>query len=172
MHCPKCGQQQAAEDTRFCSRCGFSLGAVSLVIANEGELPISHIEATEPDARKNGLKQGLFVMLLAVVIVPLLTAIAIGLRFGPTIPLIALILLLGGGFLRLAYAFLFEASTPTHKTVANGSSARNAFETKNNEERRSFPSAAYTAPAREGWRAETNDLATPSSVTESTTRLL
>jgi hypothetical protein len=29
MHCPRCGQQQISDQTKFCSRCGFQLGLVS-----------------------------------------------------------------------------------------------------------------------------------------------
>ena len=29
MFCPQCGQQQASDATRFCSRCGFQLEAVA-----------------------------------------------------------------------------------------------------------------------------------------------
>src|SRR5215213_2545437 len=39
MHCPRCGQQQASEETKFCSRCGFPLGLVSEILAHGGFLP-------------------------------------------------------------------------------------------------------------------------------------
>ena len=39
MFCPNCGQQQATEQMRFCSRCGFPLGLVSEILANGGFLP-------------------------------------------------------------------------------------------------------------------------------------
>ncbi|MDQ3061353.1 MAG: zinc ribbon domain-containing protein [Acidobacteriota bacterium] len=34
MFCPQCGHQQVSNDTRFCSRCGLSLGLVSDLLAN------------------------------------------------------------------------------------------------------------------------------------------
>ncbi len=64
MFCPRCGQEQISEETRFCSRCGFMLTIVSEVVANGGVLPQS---LSFPDAemisspRKRGLKQGLFI---------------------------------------------------------------------------------------------------------------
>jgi uncharacterized membrane protein YvbJ len=39
MHCPRCGQQQLSEETRFCSRCGFQLGIVSELLLHDGWLP-------------------------------------------------------------------------------------------------------------------------------------
>ena len=39
MHCPRCGQQQISDQTKFCSRCGFQLGLVSELLMNGGFLP-------------------------------------------------------------------------------------------------------------------------------------
>ena len=39
MHCPRCGQQQISNETRFCSRCGFQLGVVSELLLHDGYLP-------------------------------------------------------------------------------------------------------------------------------------
>lgn len=36
MYCPKCSQQQPAEGMRFCSRCGFTLTGVALLLDNNG----------------------------------------------------------------------------------------------------------------------------------------
>ena len=36
MFCPQCGHQQVSNDTRFCSRCGLSLGLVTDLLANSG----------------------------------------------------------------------------------------------------------------------------------------
>ena len=34
MYCPKCSQLQISEEMRFCSRCGFALGAVRELVAS------------------------------------------------------------------------------------------------------------------------------------------
>lgn len=39
MHCPRCGQLQISEQTKFCSRCGFLLSVVADVVAHGGSLP-------------------------------------------------------------------------------------------------------------------------------------
>jgi hypothetical protein len=36
MFCPQCGHQQVSHDTRFCSRCGLSLGLVTDLLADSG----------------------------------------------------------------------------------------------------------------------------------------
>ena len=38
MFCPQCGHQQISDDTRFCSRCGLSLGHVTGLLINSGSL--------------------------------------------------------------------------------------------------------------------------------------
>ena len=39
MHCPRCGQQQVSEETKFCSRCGFQLSLVGELLHHGGTLP-------------------------------------------------------------------------------------------------------------------------------------
>ena len=39
MHCPRCGQQQVSQETKFCSRCGFQLAIVSELLHHGGNLP-------------------------------------------------------------------------------------------------------------------------------------
>lgn len=51
MHCPRCGQQQVSDQTKFCSRCGFQLGLVSELLANGGFLP----QLAELNKRSAGL---------------------------------------------------------------------------------------------------------------------
>lgn len=35
MFCPKCSQEQASEEQRFCSRCGFQLNVVKALLVND-----------------------------------------------------------------------------------------------------------------------------------------
>jgi predicted amidophosphoribosyltransferase len=41
MYCPKCSQQVNADDLRYCSRCGFPLAGVNLLIERDGLLTLS-----------------------------------------------------------------------------------------------------------------------------------
>jgi hypothetical protein len=38
MHCPNCGQQQASDAVKFCSRCGFDIALVPELLSNAGKL--------------------------------------------------------------------------------------------------------------------------------------
>jgi hypothetical protein len=39
MHCPGCGQQEVSDNVRFCSRCGFQLGAIKKLFAESSNAP-------------------------------------------------------------------------------------------------------------------------------------
>ena len=49
MFCPKCSQQQAADEVRFCSRCGFPLGGVKELLPRGPRTPAP---APTPFARR------------------------------------------------------------------------------------------------------------------------
>src|SRR6187402_1646964 len=58
MHCPRCGQQQISDQTKFCSRCGFQLGIVSELLENGGFLPqLAELNKSKTPffSRKNGV---------------------------------------------------------------------------------------------------------------------
>src|ERR1044072_8963323 len=65
MHCPRCGQQQINEETKFCSKCGFQLHVVSAVLMHGGSLPQLDILNQQQGkknyfTRKNGMVFSLF----------------------------------------------------------------------------------------------------------------
>ena len=116
-------------------------------------------------------------MLLTVVLVPLLgILLTFGLGLRPPWPLgIVIFLLCGGGFLRIAYALMFEAGAPA--ALSSGSETRTAAYDLSGSApagslppQRDIPASVYAAPGTGRWR-DTNDLE-PASVTENTTRLL
>jgi len=180
MHCPKCGQQQISEETRFCSRCGFLLTGVTQVISNEGIIPAPASTFFAADSpRRRGVKQGAFIFLLSFLIVPLAAMLTLALRLEePFLPAVAAILLTVGGLLRVAYALMFESGNPGGRTLEeNVLAASQGFISKKKQPgdlpaAQSIPVDAYAPPAAGTWR-DTNDLApTPGSVTDSTTKLL
>lgn len=59
MYCPHCGQQQASDEMRFCSRCGFSLRGVFY-------------------ARRNEVIQGLLLMLIGIIFLPFVEGVIDG----------------------------------------------------------------------------------------------
>jgi hypothetical protein len=44
MFCPKCSQSQSSDEMRYCSRCGFPLGTVAVLLTNDGNLPATEKE--------------------------------------------------------------------------------------------------------------------------------
>jgi hypothetical protein len=89
---------------------------------------------------------------------------------------IVAILLTVGGLLRMAYAMMFESDVPTDLTLEGSvyQSAQSLLGKKQNIKslppEQSIPVSSYVPPTAGNWR-DTNDL-TPTSVTESTTKLL
>ncbi|MBA3352947.1 MAG: zinc ribbon domain-containing protein [Blastocatellia bacterium] len=174
MHCPKCGQQQISEETRFCSRCGLLLAGVAEVLANNGLVPATSMGiAGSSDSRKRrGIKQGVFLFLLTFLIVPLTVMITVVLRIEPFLPILSIFLLGVGGILRIVYALMFESGTGGPNTIVQNSIAGEVENRGSLPPSQSIPASAYASPAAGSW-LDTNDLQRqPGSVTDSTTKLL
>ncbi len=179
MHCPKCGQQQITEETRFCSRCGFLLTGISQVVANEGQLPASVQGKPEKlSARRRGVRKGLFFFLLSFLILPIIMMITLAANAKPYILFVAATVFIAGGLLRIAYAMMFESAdeSPAGFPAAPGHQLPHMMspgEPNALPEASTIPAAAYSAPPETGMWRNTNDLQkTPHSVTDSTTKLL
>src|SRR5688572_30758899 len=119
MFCPRCGQEQISEETRFCSRCGFLLTGIAEIIGNGGVLPEIYQanSARGGSPKKRGLKQGLFIFLLTFLVVPIISIFTIWANSEPYLVAIAAITLFVGGLLRMVYALMFESSNPTENTL-------------------------------------------------------
>ncbi len=63
MYCPKCSQQQVSEDLRYCSRCGFPLTGVALVLENDGLIP--QLAAKDAPRRRGKIMKESLVLTLA-----------------------------------------------------------------------------------------------------------
>src|SRR5262245_2787016 len=100
MHCPKCGQQQVSDEIRFCSRCGLPLTEIATVVANEGVIPGR--AAAKSSARTRGLKQGLFLLLMSLLVVPIAAIITIANDATPFVAAATVFLTVVGGLLRMA----------------------------------------------------------------------
>ncbi|HVE56961.1 MAG TPA: zinc ribbon domain-containing protein [Pyrinomonadaceae bacterium] len=177
MFCPRCGQEQISNETRFCSRCGFLMAGVGELIANAGNTALTSTGSAKPDtARKRGLKQGLFIFLLTFLVVPIVSILTIWANVEPFGVAISAILLFVGGLLRMAYAMLFESTEPTGKTIEQTvyQTAHGILNKKQDQNalppQQSIPTSSYMPPTHGNWR-DTNDLE-PSSVTDHTTKLL
>lgn len=129
----------------------------------------------EDSPRWRGVKQGLFLMLLTLVVVPLL---AILLRFGigtnPWPLGVVVFLLGGGGLLRIAYALMFEPRYANALPAGEERRPANLAGPRANPELSAGDASTYIPPAspRAGSWLDTNELQQQGSVTEGTTKLL
>lgn len=180
MFCPKCGQQQASDTMRFCSRCGFQLEVVRELIPNDGALvwPEAEIHERHLSPRNRGIRQGVMLMLLTALVVPVSALLAkIGILPREFVALAAIICAVGG-FLRLVYAIMFEegarkrkriTATPTYDAQAAPAQLRTGAAASSLPPHRSRPERDFYS----GRRIDTAEMAQPPpSVTENTTRLL
>lgn len=178
IFCPRCGQEQLLNDTRFCSRCGFLMDGMTEVVMN-GALPPQLFNQTDPKAispRRKGVTQGGLLMLSGIVIVPLLGALSAFLDFDPTLVGIAAIITFLGGFVRILYGLIFESGVPviSEEEGLLGTVKQNLIEkAKGKKElspKQTESASSYMPPEQGNWR-DTKDLV-KTSVTENTTKLL
>ena len=167
MHCPKCGQQQASQDVRFCSRCGFRLAFVSELLINEG-VPVK-IEPVEQrltrTERRRRYRQGAKLLFFSVVALPI--AIGLSIAFDSPGPIfIPLTLFLAGIFVTLYSRLFIEETLPAREQSRlkdlKEKASRRALPTS-----QSIPVTEQVAPS-----ANTAEIRQPPSVTENTTKLL
>ena len=167
MFCPRCGQQ-AAEEVSFCSRCGLPLGAAAELVETGGRPAPAQAEANVGlTPRQRGTRKGLMITvggLFFFAVAALLTAYRDELF--PFLILAGVIITVG--VMRLLYALLLEGQAPAKEP------SKRAAELRREQARaaelppaRAVPASAYAKPG-----AQTSDMATPPTVTESTTRLL
>ena len=178
MYCPQCGQQQAPEVVRFCSKCGFPLDGVIHLLANNGLLPtFQHtVSPKEASPRKKGVRQGGILLLTGILLVPILgvfASFAGDSNFLNMLVAVAAILCFIGGPLRMLYAGIFEEGAQTFPHVGPAPYAQPVMPLRPPVPARgALPSPSINqAP---GWsaRPNTGELVRPPSVTEGTTRLL
>ena len=113
MHCPKCGQQQASQDERFCSRSGFRLAFVSELLVNDG-IPAKTGSTEEPGTlteRRRRYRVGGKILFLGLAVIPI--AIVLSVIFDSPVPLLIFTCPLLIGILIMLYSRLFiEKSMP------------------------------------------------------------
>ena len=163
MFCPKCSQAQPSDEMRFCSRCGFPLETVSVLVTHEGILPEVVGKKDLSSIRSRMATESLILTVVSWSIALLLT---IWFDAHSVFEYIAKIGALTFGILgfiglvRFLYAFLFLKINP-----AQTKEAALPRETV----RPSLPPAPISDWTR---KQSTREMVTPASVTENTTRLL
>ena len=149
------------------------------MVANGGVVP--QVSATLPSGKKRdsakmrGVKQGAFLFLSGILLVPILGIIHAALNATPYLVGITAIVCFVGGLVRMLYAGLFEegaSSTLGANFASQFMPNQIAAQQQQNAlpPQQSIPVSDYVQPGR--WRETTNELAEPGSVTDSTTKLL
>lgn len=177
VFCPRCGQEQISNETRFCSRCGFLMTGLAEVVLSGGlnqQLQTTGAKPVTP--RRKGVKQGGSLVLLGIFVVPILGVLSEIFNFSGDIVGLAAIIFFLGGILRMIYAAIFESGNPADTTLEENvmQTAQKLLNKKPQANalppQQEIPASSYIPPTQGNWR-DTNDL-TPTSVTDSTTKLL
>jgi len=174
MYCPKCNQQQASNDMRFCSRCGFPLTVVAHLLAHDGALvlPGSGSNKKARSSRSKIISESAYLMLVSWAVAFAATFL---INYGGPLEIAAKIaavnfFLLGiVGLTRFLYGFLFSDPPPAQDEFLERLLQEQAMRLSLPPQQ-SLPVSDY--PRGADSRANTKEMAPPRSVTENTTRLL
>ena len=174
MYCPRCGQLQATESIRFCSRCGFPMEGTMHLLANGGMLPVVRAEEGEKtrSPRAKGVMQGFILFLLGILIVPILGIMG---SWAPGrledvfyfFTAVSAVICFVGGPLRMLFAAIFEEGAPKYPQFMPTS-----FPPAIPPARVSALPPPAVNPASQWRRPDTAEIQSPVSVTDSTTKLL
>jgi len=178
MHCPRCGQQQVSEETKFCSRCGFPLGLVSEILFHGGFLPqLADLPKNKKWlTRKNALKFALSWFLVMCFILAPISGIA------DLDDLAGFFAVIGfmGAIVMVIFSFLFlskEKKFYENENFLQGAQQPAQFAGRQNQQalppQHAQSAQSYMPPPANSWKApDTGELTRPGSVTEHTTKLL
>jgi hypothetical protein len=175
MFCPKCNQQQASETMRFCSRCGFPLAGVAMLLQNDGVAP--ELSSGQDRKRRSSRRT---IMIESAVFTVICWIVGIFATFwfdsgGPFETIFKIAALLFSalsliGVIRFLYGFIIAKDPPAPRTLSGATSRSNAtLETPGH----------FALPAQHGppitdysQRGNTNEMVPRASITEHTTKLL
>lgn len=178
MFCPRCGQQQATDSMRFCSRCGFPMEGTMHLLASGGLIPqYQHsVEQKGPSPRRKGVKQGALLMLIGAILVPVLFVMS---GFAPGrlenvfefFGTLAAIICFLGGPLRMLFAGIFEEGAPQPRFMTPMSYVPPVIAAPPARVS-ALPPPSVNPSASWRQRPQTAEILQPPSVTDNTTRLL
>lgn len=175
MFCPRCGQQQATDSMRYCSRCGFSMEGVLHLLAHGGMLPRYDSGENKISKRRKGVMQGVIVLLAGVLLVPIFGVMAgfapgrISDIFGFFAAITAVLCFIGGP-LRMLFASVFEEGSKPQPYISAPSYMPPAMPPQPQARVSALPPPAVNT---QGWRrSDTAEIVPPTSVPDHTTKLL
>jgi len=181
MHCPRCGQQQISQETKFCNRCGFQMGLIPELIANNGVLPqLAELYQGKRGlfTRKNGL---IFTVLWFIFWVPFMAAFLGGVLNVDELAAASAIFGVFSSMMFFIISLAFLKRAPKQAEIAqiemlrqqphaalHGGQAIGALPAQQSQ-----PAQVYSPPTVGSWRApDTGEFSRPGSVTDNTTKLL
>ena len=167
MYCPKCNQSQASDDMRYCSRCGFPLSTVAILLQNDGMLPqVSREGRLRLSRARTATESAILTVFFCAIGLLATNWFDAGGPFEIIARIGSLIFFLLGlvGLIRFVYAFLFMAdreidAEPYSRQITG-------------QERLILPTPQQTTFSDFPRKANTKEMVRPFSVTENTTRHL
>jgi hypothetical protein len=167
MFCPKCSQVQSSDEMRYCSRCGFPLETVTVLLNNDGALPSQQVNAGRGSHRSRVATESLILTIFswALAMVCTFWFDASGIYEGiAKIGAVTFFMLGFIGLFRFLYAFLFLKMDPVEDRKTQRSI---------NEAKPAQLPPQQTVPISDfPRRPNTREMARQPSVTENTTRIL
>ena len=168
MFCPKCGQQQASDNTRFCSKCGISINGLAEWISSGGNLAVREENApiVLASPKRRGVRRGAKVVFSSLASTPVFFFFS--LVMGAPIPMLIPLTILLIGLSMMLYSRIFGEETQYIKGQQTETSGLGTM----------LSSGALSAIPNnlmnngDGRQVITSDLIKPPSVTEHTTKLL
>ena|ERR1043166_3942739 len=167
MFCPKCSQAQSSDEMRYCSRCGFPLETVTLLLNSDGVLPSQQSTTGRRSHRSRVATESLILTIFswAVAMACTFWFDASGIYEGiAKIGAVTFFMLGFVGLFRFLYAFLFLKMD----TAENKRKQRSVTEAKPAQ----LPPQQTVPISDFPRRPNTREMARQPSVTENTTRFL
>ena len=176
MFCPKCNQQQPTETMRFCSRCGFPLVGVAILLQNDGVVPEPSpgpVQKRGPSRKAIMIESAIFTLVAWMIGMVATFWFDYGGPFETVAKIAALFFFTLGmiGVIRFLYGFVFAKDLVDHPTnyrlgnlaTHDSLGAPNQFALPAQQ---NLPADAYSKSGN------TREMVARPSVTEHTTRLL
>lgn len=168
MYCPKCGQQQIADNLNFCSRCGLPINEVSKWLEGNASLTTSGTGTPlkSHSAKRKGIRRGAKLMFTSGVLFPIF--FLFGIVVGGPAPLFIPLTIFLAGLSRMLYSRIFGDDSSSIKIEQTEPSKLSSM-----LRNKSLPSVSdiWTKNSAEP-QFKTAELVKPPSITEHTTTLL
>lgn len=170
MHCPQCGHGQNSDEISFCTKCGFEISDVKILLNSKS----GETKAERQNERRKAAIQGFVMVMVGLGLVVILSALREFFSIPKFVIYLPFIFLMIGGVLKMALPFLSDTSNSTKgKTDSFANNPETGKFSGNQVSGKSLPAGQIQSPISFGEnKYNTNELLVPISVTEETTRQL